>query len=335
MPARFWKWRMRGASLSMLRQGMRLKGDHEALMVTNLMSASDLKATWPGRCPPILLYFHESQFTYPLAEGESLDFQYGFTDLSSAMAVDRVLFNSECHRRTFLDNGARFLERMPDKKPFWILESISAKSSVAFPGCRFPAAHIDLQPLDDTAPLIIWNHRWEFDKSPDQFFRVVDQVAERGVSFQLALMGERYQQIPSCFEDARQRHASRIVQFGFVPERKKYLEWLSRGAVVLSTSCQENFGISVVEAVRYGCFPLLPDRLSYPEILPPELHPLCLYADEGELVEKLCHVLTHIKDYAPFRNRLSRYMACFSWDQRIDQFDSILSDLAETRSHER
>jgi len=41
---------------------------------------------------------------------------------------------------------------------------------------------------------------------------------------------------------------------------------------VLSTARHEFFGIAVVEALLAGCLPWLPDRLSYPELLPPALH---------------------------------------------------------------
>jgi glycosyltransferase involved in cell wall biosynthesis len=44
-----------------------------------------------------------------------------------------------------------------------------------------------------------------------------------------------------------------------------------------SAAIQENFGISVIEAMLMGCVPLLPDRLSYPEILPEEFHEHFLY----------------------------------------------------------
>jgi len=43
----------------------------------------------------------------------------------------------------------------------------------------------------------------------------------------------------------------------------------------------------VVEALYCGCVPILPRRLSYPELLPSEHHATCLYDDQDELVEKL------------------------------------------------
>ena len=52
----------------------------------------------------------------------------------------------------------------------------------------------------------------------------------------------------------------------------------------------------MVEAIRYGCIPLLPDRLSYPEIIPKVFHGDFLYKDQTELVEKRYNRLVEIRD---------------------------------------
>src|SRR6056297_1192505 len=90
LPARFWKWRMRGAALYFI-QAVNPISDYDALLVSDLMSLSDLKALAGGRLPPALIYFHENQLTYPVAPGEVRDVHFGFTDITSALAADRVL----------------------------------------------------------------------------------------------------------------------------------------------------------------------------------------------------------------------------------------------------
>jgi hypothetical protein len=42
-----------------------------------------------------------------------------------------------------------------------------------------------------------------------------------------------------------------------------------------------------MEACAAGCMPLLPDRLSYPELVPEKYHAQCIYADQADLVRRL------------------------------------------------
>lgn len=116
MPARYWKWRMRGAALHFAR-AIKNPQQFAGLVVSNLMSLADLKALWGAPCPPAMLYFHENQFSYPLGPGEERDFQYGFTDITSALVADRILFNSHTHHRAFFAALPGFLRMMPEFIP--------------------------------------------------------------------------------------------------------------------------------------------------------------------------------------------------------------------------
>jgi len=330
LPARFWKWRMRGAALYFAKKVPSLK-DCDGLIVTDLMSLSDFKALCKPVCPPSLVYFHENQLTYPLAPGESRDFQFGFTDITTALTADRILFNSQTHFDAFFSTLPAFLNMMPEYQPKWIVAKIRKKAGVLYPGCCFPAAKEmfpGISPEPAAPPLIIWNHRWEFDKNPSDFFNALDAILARGLDFRLALLGENFQMVPKEFIAARKRFGHRIVQYGHVASREKYREWLLRGAIVISTARQENFGIAVVEAIRHGCIPLLPDRLSYPEIIPREFHSDCLYHDQPDLIEKLSLVISNLSGFRPKRQKLSEAMGRFAWENLIDQYDDALEKLA-------
>jgi glycosyltransferase involved in cell wall biosynthesis len=343
LPARFWKWRMRGAALHFA-QAVPDPSLFDALITTDMLSLADLKALWGRSCPPCLVYFHENQLTYPLAAASRVDLQYGFTNLTTALSADRVLFNSQSHYEAFFAALPQFLRRMPEFRPHWAIETIRARSAVRYPGCRLPSAPegrpeaIPLPPLGEI-PLVVWNHRWEFDKRPDVFFSVLAEVEARGVEFRLALLGENYQKVPKEFIAARERWPGRVVQYGFLAERSAYLDWLRRGAVVVSTAAQENFGVSVVEAVRLGCFPLLPRRLSYPELLPAGFHPHCLYSSEADLADRLETVLRALPQAgSPYRDRLRELalsMDRFSWERAIGDFDGELDALGAPRAPHR
>ena len=319
---------MRGAALYFVNQIPSLE-KYAGLITTDLMSLSDYKALSKGLWPPALVYFHENQLTYPLAPGEHMDYQFGFTDITTALAADRVLFNSRAQCDAFFSRLPGFLKMMPEYRPKWVVDQIRSKSGVLYPGCRFTAREVcAADSMRELPPLIIWNHRWEFDKNPDEFFHALDAVLENGIEFRLALLGETSQTIPKAFIGAQGRYGDRIVHYGYVESREAYIKWLRRGSIVISTAQQENFGISVVEAIRYGCVPLLPARLVYPEIIPPAFHSRVLYKDTHELVEKLIELIIQYSGFQALRRKLSTAMGKFAWENLIDRYDEELENLA-------
>ena len=201
------------------------------------------------------------------------------------------------------------------------------KTQVVYPGCRFENGMIDLKERDMNKPLIIWNHRWEYDKKPEMFFNALGRLKEKGIPFSLALLGERPASLPEVFNLAKEQFKDEIVVFGYVESRKEYMSWLKKGAIVVSCAIQENFGISVVEAVRSGCIPLLPKRLSYPEIMPKEVHSKVLYQTKEDLEKTLEDMLVNYEIYLPLQKSLSQDMEQFSWENIVKQYDTCLEKL--------
>jgi glycosyltransferase involved in cell wall biosynthesis len=328
LPARFWKWRMRGAALHFFRIIDDLSA-YDGIITTGLMSLADFTALCGGRRPPALVYFHENQLTYPLAPGEQRDLQFGFTDITTALCADRLLFNSRFHFDQFFSALPEFIAQMPEFKPGWVVAAIRDKADVLHPGCHFQPVSLEPPPLPEGPPLVIWNHRWEFDKNPETFFSALDQVDRMGIDFRLAVLGEKYQTAPPAFAKARRRFGDKIVQYGYVPSKDDYVGWLKKGLVAVSTAIQENFGIAMVEAMGYGCLPLLPHRLAYPEVLPREFHADFLYRDDADLVNKLATLLCHPQRFACHRPVLAGMMARHAWPVRAARYDRELELLAE------
>jgi glycosyltransferase involved in cell wall biosynthesis len=300
------------------------------------MSLSDFKALARGQCPPTLVYLHENQFTYPLSPGEQMDYQFGFTDITTAMAAERIVFNSQTHRDAYFEAVPKFINMMPEYRPKWVVDDIRSKVDILYPGCRFAAEISPDEQFDrPLPPLIIWNHRWEFDKNPDAFFDALNAVRTAGMDFRLALLGETSQAVPKAFIRARERYGEQIVHYGYVKSRERYLNWLRQGAIVVSTALQENFGIAVVEAIRSGCMPLLPMRLSYPEIIPAEFHDRILYRSQFDLIAKLAWLISEPAGCANMRRDLSQAMTKFAWPNVIDRYDRVLEELAGISSAER
>jgi glycosyltransferase involved in cell wall biosynthesis len=331
MAGRFWKWRMQGGAVELAEQARR-RLEHEAppdaILVTDMLNLP----TWLGlarrRLPssiPILLYMHENQLTYPWRSGETPDLTYGMLNWLSQLAADRILFNSRFHLQSWFDALSQMLKHFPDYNHLAQIEAVVARS-VALPvGIDLPAPVERESRIPATAPLILWNQRWEYDKRPDRFFALLYRLHESGVDFRLAVAGESFRNSPQEFNEARQRLADHIVHWGFLPSKDEYTRLLGEADLVISTTDHEFFGISVLEAIAAGVFPLLPNRLSYPELIPAELHPACIYEDEDDLYVKAVQRLRFPRS-AP--SSLRNYIAAnFSWPVVAERYDAVMEDV--------
>ncbi len=326
MPERNWRWRMRGAALYFIHKIKNLN-KYDGLIVTDLMSLSDFKALAGNDCPPVLAYFHEDQITYPGVPGEKNEFNFGIIDITTALSADKNLFNSKMHLESFLTGIEHFTGRVPDFQPGWIHENIAAKSDYLHPGVGF-SEKIELCEKDETLPpLIIWNHRWGYDKNAKAFFTALDKAISNRLEFRLAILGDNFTVDQEQFSEAKKRYGNRIVQFGYVSNRKNYIAWLKKGDIVISTALQENFGIAIVEAIRYGCLPLLPNRLSYPEILPNIFHPDFIYKNRNDMDQKLADMILNRHAYRKKCRKLSDSMGRFAWKNIIAKYDQEFENL--------
>lgn len=216
----------------------------------------------------ICLYFHENQFAYPNRINDAGLYQFTAINFNSALSADSIAFNSEFNRLSFMDGCSRYLGFASDMKFEDILPELERKSVVIFPGIEF--SKIDGLRCKERrqVPTIVWNHRWEHDKNPEVFFSALETLKKKGIRFRLIVLGQSFLRSPECFQRAEKNFADEILHFGFVDSYDGYIDWLMKGTIVVSTSNHEFYGISILEAVRAGCRPLLPERLSYPELFP-------------------------------------------------------------------
>ena len=290
LPGRHWKWRMRGSAVHLALCEPPV-GPFDLVFASSYVPLAELQALLPAaRDCPAVLYFHENQLAFPVREafaGER-DHHFGVTQMVSALAATRCVFNSAHNRDSFLAGARRLLARMPDAVPPSWVESVAARSEILGVPLDLPAtvASAAAGPaLEERArgPIILWNHRWEHDKGPGEFFAVLERLAAAGVPFRLAVCGRRFRQAPPEFDRARRALAGRFVHFGPIAGRADYWALLGRAHLAVSTARHEFFGISALEAAWAGAFTLVPDALAYPEHFPRRQR----YRDMGELEDRL------------------------------------------------
>ncbi len=295
LPGRHWKWRAQGSAVWFAQEHAdTLSAGYDLVLASSYVSMTDLVSLCPAiKDVPRYLYFHENQFAYPVraSHARDRDWSYGFRQLVSALASDRLLFNSQWNLDSFLAGGAQLLKRMPDAVPRDWLEKLKSRSTVLPVPLTLPKVSLERLELEKTdrrkGPIVLWNHRWEFDKAPEVFFGALRTLKERGVAFRVAVCGERFRSSPEVFEQSRSWLEDRIVHWGFCETRDEYESLLRRSHIAVSTAIHEFFGIAMLEATHFGAFPLVPDALAYPEHFGTEYR----YGNVEGLVntmEKLC-----------------------------------------------
>lgn len=269
LPPRHFRWRIRGNVLSWLNEPI-LAQPWDLLVVTSMVDLATLKGFHPQLARvPTLLYMHENQFAYPVSGQQHSSIDPQLVNLYSAIAADRVAFNSEWNRRSFLEAVAALLNKLPDAVPADVVARIQAKSQV-LPVPIDDGLFVDRdRPLNRQQPHLLWNHRWEYDKGPERLFRLLEQLVDRNQPFRLSVVGEQFRAQPLAFKAIHDRFAERIEHWGYLESVVGYHRLLASADVVVSTAVHDFQGLAMLEAMASGCLALAPERLAYPEYVPP------------------------------------------------------------------
>ena len=267
-PARHFSWRVQASGLLWgLEADADFKRSYDLIVATSLSDLGTLKAMCPAlQSVPVWVYFHENQFAHPLSGKQNRDHQIGwqFQSIQNALMADWISFNTNFNRRTFVEGARKLLKRLPEKLPGDPISRIERQSDV------LPV------PLSDTCrafkqvpkekDLIIWNHRWEWDKQPKRFLTALTEMRDDGIDFRLAMMGSgggrsiEFDEFKDCLAD-------RLVQWGHA-SAEDYNHWLSRAGIGVSTALHDFQGLSMLELAQAGATVVLPNRVAYPECLP-------------------------------------------------------------------
>ena len=330
-PGAFWRWRMRGAALTLAeaaRGAVDAHGPPDVVLVSGMV---DL-ARGLGRTrrflgdPAIVLYLHENQLMYPLSPNQKADDEHPLANWMSMAAADEVWCNSSFQLHGLLDALPGLLERAPDQPHTGYVADVAGRCHVVPVGVDLadvPVRSVDAPTPD--VPTVLWNQRWDHDKNPTAVFNALERLADEGIGFAVAVVGENERVDPREFTLARERLGDRVVQFGFL-DRPAYADLLGRADVVVSAAHHEFFGIAVVEAIAAGCLPVLPAHQSYPGLVG-DWADVALYPDGG-LTTRLRDVLVDLPAWRARAVGLDASIRRFDWLTVVSDYDDRLERLA-------
>lgn len=263
LPPRKFSWRIRGNALSWSELNSKeLSETYDTILATSMVDLATIIGLNPnlGSAKKIY-YFHENQFEYPLSgDKKNGNVESMMVNLYGAMAADLVLFNSNFNRDTFKKGAETLLKRINDFSPTEAVDKIVKKSKIMpVPICN--KSEIKSTKIPNS---IIWNHRWEYDKNPEDFYLALKELKARDIDFKLIIMGIEFKNSPEAFSKIKNEFPDNILCWGHQTS-ESYKSWLSKGEFIISTAIHEFQGLAVMEGVQYRAIPIVPNRLSYPQ----------------------------------------------------------------------
>jgi len=324
------KWKMHGDAVYLANKTAELEEEIDLILASSMANIPAFVALTNPRFAntPKVLYMHENQLTQPLPEDEQRDYTYCYINYLSMLSVDKLVFTTQFHYNDFIEALPDFLRKYSNQDLLDTVDTIANKSIVMNPGLHLSTLdQADPLPKKSNRKVIVWNQRWQFDRNPAAFFRVLNRLDDAGFDFELILAGDTDHEKPEEFEQAWRRYGDRISHFGYVDDNEKYARLLQKGDIVVSTANYEFFCVAVMEAVYCGCHPLLPNKLHYPALIPdhlhqPLLHAPVLYESEDHLFSILRDILSGETKCLP-QETLQKINRHLDWKKMAANYDGF------------
>ena len=326
LPGRFFSWRIRGNGLSFAygEEAHILQQPFDLIIATSMVDLATLKGLSRNLAStPSILYFHENQFAYPKSAQQHTSIEPQMVNLFSALSADHVLFNSHFNQQSLLAGITDLFKRLPDHAPLNAIDSINNKSQVLPVPIHVNPNAIRKNFIKGETLKVIWNHRWEYDKGPQTLALLVKLANEQQLNIEFTICGMSFRNIPAEFNQLQISKPDNLKHMGTFTNKAEYLTQLTEHHVVLSTAHHEFQGIAVLEGAAYGCIPLAPDRLAYPEWIPAT----CLYKNASP-EEEAQHILQRLKTWQQQGLPCTVDVCHYDWQVLAQEYETVLTHVA-------
>ena len=324
---------MHGAAVTFAQQVLSSGNHYDLFIADDMMDVAVFSSLVrrEGVDVPVCTYFHENQLSYPVSPVDTdvqrqRDQHYAYVNFTTALASDRVYFNSSYHMKGFLASLEVFLAGLPEGGQQALVPAIERKSEVLPLGMDFSSLEKYRweEPVSREFPLILWNHRWEYDKGIGEFLDLLLDLHSAGIRFDVALLGERGRNPPERLAEVQKKLGGHVLANGMIRDFADYARWLWRADIAPVTAVQDFFGGSVVEAIYCDCHVVLPDRLAYPEHVTDNRG---LYQDYPELLQ----TVTRLIESGDWRTKPDQRSGIlqYDWANLAGRYDDAFSRCAD------
>ena len=333
LPGRYWKWRMHGGAITIANEFMKNNVYYDLIISSDMFNLPVFISLCNKKLSDtkIITYFHENQMSYPKSIKDTdkklkRDLHYSFINYSTALASNINLFNSKYHFSNYFDELKKYLNKMPDFSNKKTISEIQNKSHVLHLGCDLSRFNFKNN-HNNKYPSILWNHRWEYDKNPELFFKTLYKIKDKGINFSLIIVGEKFKIYPKIFDEAKEKLKEEILHFGYCDSFEEYSKWLSKSDIIPITSNQDFFGISAIEAAYCRAYPLLPNRLSYPEIFDKKSNEELFYDSDDAFYPKLLNTILKFSQLKKDISKYKKLVTRFDWSIMKDKYDKLFAKI--------
>lgn len=132
---------------------------------------------------------------------------------------------------------------------------------------------------------VIFPHRLQTDKGIEDLLEIIKRLSN--INFLITTPQSKRKSYTDKIHNTISSYSN--VSFAYNVDNNNIAKYLAQSQIVLSCSRQETFGYSIMKAIACDCYPVLPNRASYPEFFSSEF----LYNNIDECCEMIFKALNY------------------------------------------
>lgn len=238
-------------------------------------------------------------------------FDRRWMQMGGSLVAQRVVMNSQ-HAYTMLRES--FGEYLNDAT----MDALLAKTRV-LPFGLVTAEHMAIPITPHDRPIVVYNHRFENYKRPDDTAALLNEARSAGHDFEVWVTQTVSQKVSDFPFD-------RIVGH---PDQMTYLRSIAVPGINVSNSVHETFCISMLDSIMLGQLPLAPRAVTFPELVPPD-YPF-LFTSRNEQRVMFDHLVdTWPLEYTKWSDVLRAHAwSTFGLDSYCQQYAALLDEASQ------